>query len=119
MIQKRPSFLEWCRAVEIGSGGASLQPAGALRWPDARASNFPGGPAHSCLQATAMQLWHQGAMMIMSQPLEARAGAIGGQSPGLTAGPGPRSKSRRQHHCARATVPATGTPVRPAGALAE
>ena len=29
-----------------------------------------------------MQLWHQGAMMIMSQPLEARAGAIGGQSLG-------------------------------------
>ncbi len=28
-----------------------------------------------------MQLWHQGTMMIMSQPLEARAGAIGGQSP--------------------------------------
>ncbi len=116
MIQKLPSFLEWCRAVEIGSGGASLQPAGALRWPDARASNFPGGPAHSCLQATAMQLWHQGAMMIMSQPLEARAGAIGGQSPG-----------RRPRAPLEAATPAPlrpghwhpGPPWALAGALAE
>ena len=113
MIQKRPSFLEWCRAVEIGSGGASLQPAGALRWPDARASNFPGGPAHSCLQATAMQLWHQGAMMVMSQPLEARAGAIGGQSPAR----GPARS--RGDASTTAPGPLSGTPVRPAGALAE